>query len=54
MPVGVAVLGSLGSDFLLEGEALGVRVAKLAYPWNYAALFAATAPLMALAALLTH
>jgi hypothetical protein len=50
----LAVLGSLGSDLLLEGQALGFHVPKLAFPWNYAALFGATAPLMALAALLTY
>ena len=48
----LAVIGSLGSQLLLSGELGGWKIENLPYPWNFASLFAAAVPAMALAALL--
>jgi MFS family permease len=50
----LAVVGSFAAQLLLTGRLLDGRLTAptLAFPWNYAALFGAAAPLMALAALL--
>ncbi|MDA1054770.1 MAG: hypothetical protein O3C40_30450 [Planctomycetota bacterium] len=48
----LAVVGSLGSQLLLSGEMGGWKIEGLPYPWNFAGLFAAAAPAMALAAFL--
>lgn len=60
-----AVVGALAQQLLLQGHLqlpvflaaeLGrtqIAVARLAFPWNFALLFAATIPLMALAAVLS-
>lgn len=48
----LAVVGSLGSQLLLSGELGSLKIEWLQYPWNFAALFAAGVPAMALAAFL--
>ena len=48
----LAVVGSLASQLVLSGEMGGWKIEGLPYPWNYACLFAAGAPAMALAAFL--
>ncbi|MBP85954.1 MAG: hypothetical protein CMJ64_04425 [Planctomycetaceae bacterium] len=49
----LAVVGSLGSQLLLSGELGGVTLEGLKYPLNFAVLFAAGVPAMALAAFLS-
>ncbi len=54
---GFAVIGSLGAQFILEGDILGWRPEALGmidYPYNYALLFGASAPIMALGAVLAR
>jgi MFS family permease len=48
----LAVLGSLGSQLLLDGELGRWRLTGLEFPWNFAALFFAAAPVMLLGATL--
>jgi len=48
----LAFISSLGQQLILTGEMGPLKMEKIHYPWNYAALFAATVPLMTLAALL--
>lgn len=52
-----AVLGSLGSQVVVKGELFGVRpewLPQIPYPYNFAALFGASVPIMALAAFLAR
>ena len=48
----LAMVGSLAAQLTIEGEAFGVRIAATSYPWNFAALFFATTPIMLIAAVL--
>lgn len=48
----LAVLGSLVSQLLLEGNLRGWQPIRLEYPWNFAVLFLAMAPVMGLGAAL--
>lgn len=48
----LAVLGSLVSQLLLEGNLGGWQPISLEYPWNFAVLFLAMAPVMGLGAAL--
>jgi MFS family permease len=53
----LAVIASLGAQLVLAGQAEGINLplprVEVPYPWNFASLFAASAPIMALAALLS-
>ncbi len=52
-----AVVGSLGSQIIVKGELFGLRpdwLPQFEYPWNFAMLFGASAPIMALAAVLAR
>jgi MFS family permease len=46
----MAVIGSLGSQILLDGKLGNLSFGEIPYPRNFAALFAASAPIMILAA----
>src|SRR5206468_2266982 len=55
-------IGALGTQLVLGGrieivlpsdERIGVAIRAIHYPWNFAILFGATVPMMALAALLS-
>lgn len=48
----LAVLGSLGSQLLLNGELGRWRLTGLEFPWNFAALFFAAVPVMLLGSVL--
>jgi hypothetical protein len=48
----LAAISSLGSQFLLTGKMGPFEMERIKYPWNFAALFASTVPIMALAAFL--
>jgi hypothetical protein len=48
----LAVVGSLISQLLLVGNVGFIDIGTIAYPWNFAALFATTVPIMGLAAFL--
>ncbi len=48
----LAVFGSLGSQLLLSGSLGSWRLRGLEFPWNFAALFLLTAPVLALGAAL--
>ena len=48
----LAAIGSLGSQFLLGGGIGDWRLIEIEYPWNFALLFLAAAPVMAVGAVL--
>jgi MFS family permease len=48
----LAVLGSLGSQLLLSGSLGPLKLPGMVFPWNFATLFLAAVPVMALAAVL--
>lgn len=50
----LAVAGSFAQTALLGGDLFGWKFSGAAYPWNFVVLFGAGAPVMALAAWLSH
>ena len=48
----LAMLGSLGSQLLLSGSLWGLQLPGMEFPWNFAMLFMAAIPVMALGAIL--
>ena len=48
----LAMLGSLGSQLLLSGSLWGLHLPGMEFPWNFATLFLAAVPVMALGAVL--
>lgn len=48
----MAAIGALTSQLVLSGEVAGLKLTAPPFPWNFAILFGATAPLMVIGAIL--